>query len=76
MDGYAIATIVLTVLLIVAGGYIKLLAKEMKELISTISRAIEDKHVTRAELKAIIKEAMDVKDVIARITQLVARKRG
>lgn len=76
MDGYAIATIALTVLLVVAGGYIKLLAKEMKELISTIALAIEDKHITRVELQAIIKEAMDVKTVIARITQLVARKRS
>lgn len=75
MDGYAIATIVLTVLLVAAGGYIKLLAKEMKELFSTIALAIEDKQVTRAELQAIIKEAMDVKDVIRKITQLVARKR-
>lgn len=74
MEGYTIATIVLAVLLVVAGGYIRLLAKELKELISTISRAIEDKRITRTELKAIIKEAMDVKDVIFRIHQLVVRK--
>lgn len=75
MDGYLIATIVLTVLLVVAGGYIKLLAKEMKELISTIALAIEDRHITRAELQAIIKEALDVKEIIFRITELVSRKR-
>lgn len=74
MDGYTIATIALTVLLIAAGGYIRLLAKEMKELISTIALAINDRHITRVELKAIIKEANDVKTVIARITQLVAWK--
>lgn len=75
MDGYTIATIILTVLLIAAGGYIRLLAKEMKELISTISCAIEDRHVTRAELKAIIKETNDVKDVILKISRLIAWKR-
>ena len=76
MSGFTIATIVLTVLLVVAGGYIKLLAKEMKELISTIALAIEDRHVTRVELRAIIKEALDVKEIIFRITELVARKKA
>ena len=74
MDGYAIATIVLTVLLIAAGGYIKLLAKELKELISTVALAIEDKKVTRAELKAIIKEASDVKAIIVELARLVTWK--
>lgn len=78
MDGFEIGATVVTILLavlsIVLGGHIKLLKKEMGELISVIALAIEDKHVTRAELKSIIKEAMDVKDVVFKIHQLLVRK--
>lgn len=74
MDGFTIATIVLTVLLIASGGYIKLLAKEINELISAITIAIEDGRVNRGELKAIVKEATDVRDLISRIHQLATRK--
>jgi len=74
MNWELIATIVLTVLLIAMGGHIKLLMKEMKELISAITLAIEDKKVTREELKVIVKEATDVRRVIVSIMELVSRK--
>lgn len=76
IDGYQIALIVVTILLLIAGGHIKLLAKEMKELISVIHLALEDGGITKAELEAIVKEAKDVHKVVKGILGLLARKQA
>lgn len=80
MEWTDIALIVVAVLLILAGGYIKRLTKEIKELVDVFSEAIADKKITREELKSIIKEANDIKatawEIISAISGLLARKRG
>ena len=55
-------------------GHIKLLNKEMNELISAITIAVGDKKITRVELEVILKEATDVKDVVISIMGLVTAK--
>ena len=47
MEWTDIALIVVAVLLILAGGYIKRLTKEIKELVDVFSEAIADKKITR-----------------------------
>jgi len=54
MDGFTIATIVLGIVLLVAGGYIRRLVKEVKELITVVHIALADDEVTKEELEAII----------------------
>ena len=51
---------VLGILLLFAGGYIRKLAKEAKELIDAIASAIEDDTMDDKELAVIIKELKDV----------------
>lgn len=74
MDGYQIALIVISVLLVLAGGYIKLLSREVKELFSTISEALQDNKITPEELSQILKEGKDVKDVIMKIAYEIGGK--
>ncbi len=74
MDGFTIATIVLGIALFVAGGYIRRLVKEVKELITVIHIALADDAITKEELVEIIKEATDVKDMVLEIALLVSRK--
>ena len=76
MDWSQITLIVLVVLLLLCGGFIKRLTKEIKDLVDCFSIAIEDKNITSEELSTIIKEAKDVSSIIVEIIQLVALKRG
>lgn len=74
MEWYEIVMLVLAIGLVITGGYIKKLVKEMKELTDTIYTAIQDEDVTKEELEAIIKEAKDVKDVVVEIAELLVKK--
>ena len=74
MDWELIVPIILTILLLIAGGFIKKLSKEAKELFGAIQNAVEDGEVTPKELTNIIKEARDVKDAALSIAKLIARK--
>ena len=76
MNWYEIGLLVLAVVLLLSGGYIRKLTKEMKELVDTFSAAIADDEVTKEELDAIIKEATDVKDVVVEIAELLFKKKG
>ena len=73
MDWYQVALIVSVVLLFVAGGRIKQLTKEVKDLVDVFSAAIADGEISKEELDSIIKEAKDVKDIVAEITRVLAR---
>ena len=42
--------------------------RETKELVAVISHALEDGHLTKAEIKQIIKESIDVGEALAVIT--------
>ena len=74
MEWELVALIVVTVLLLVAGGYIKRLIDELHDLISVTKDALADGEITPKELANIFKEAKDVKDVVASILQRIARK--
>ena len=76
MDIYQIVLIVAVVLLLLCGGYIKRLTKEIKDLVDCFSTAIEDDEITKEELDKIIKEAKDVGGVITEILKLIATKKG
>ena len=65
--------IILAVLLLVAGGYIRKLIKETSEFFDVLKDAIEDGNVTPTEMAKIIKEAGDVKDAIVEIVRAVKR---
>ena len=74
MNGETIAIIVISVLLMVAGGYIKRLIDELHQLVTVIKDALEDGTVTAEELALIFKEAKDVKQVLFEIIKLIARR--
>ena len=74
MEWQEITLIVLVVILMLAGGYIKRLTKEIKDLVDAFSEAIADKKITKEELDKILKEADDIRKVILEIAKLVARK--
>jgi len=74
MNWELIALIVVTVLLLSAGGYIKRLVDELHDLISVTKEALEDGEITPEELANIFKEAKDVKNIIYEIVKIIARK--
>ncbi len=65
--------IILMVLLLIAGGYIRKLVKEIHEFFSVLNQAIADGDITPAEMVKIIKEAKDVKDAIISIVKAVQK---
>lgn len=74
MNWELIGLVVLAVLLLVAGGYVKRLGKEIKDLVDCLVMAIEDEKITKEELANIFKEAEDVKAIIFEIAKLLARR--
>ena len=77
MNWEQIALIIVLVLLILSGGYIKKLSKEIKELIITFDNAIQDDNIDADEWHAILQEGNDVFKVVKDIAFLVAlKKRG
>ena len=77
MDWQEIALIVVLVLLILAGGYIKKLSGAVKSLIVTFDEAIEDGSIDKDEWHAILQGGQNVVRIIAEIGSLVAlKKRG
>jgi len=77
MNWEQIALIIVLVLLILSGGYIKKLSKEIKELIITFDNAIQDDNIDADEWHAILQEGNDVFRVVKDIALLVAlKKRG
>ena len=74
MNWEQIALIVLMVILLLSGGHIKRLSKEIKDLVDVFSLAIADENITKEEMGKIITEAKDVKNVIMEIVRLVARR--
>ena len=77
MEWTEIALIIVLVLLVLSGGYIKRLSKEIKELIVTFDDAIQDGNIDEGEWHAILQEGNDVFKVVKDIAFLVAlKKRG
>ncbi len=76
MDWQEIALIVILVLLILAGGYIKKLSGAVKALIVCFDEALQDDQITKEEWAEILKRGKDVFTVVADITKLVALKKG
>ena len=77
MNWEQIALIIVLVLLILSGGYIKKLSKEIKELIICFDNAIQDGNIDEGEWHAILQEGNDVFKVVKDIAFLVAlKKRG
>lgn len=80
MNWELIALIIITLLLLVAGGYIKRLTREVKDLVDVFSAAIDDRKISRVELEQIVKEAREVgacaKDIITAVTGLIIKKRN
>jgi len=74
MDTYEIVILVLTVVLILVGGYARRVVKELKDLVDVTSLAIQDNKITRHELKDILKEGADVKTAFIEIASLFSKK--
>jgi len=78
IDWSIVIPIILALLLLVAGGYIKKLTKEIKELVDVVSWALDDDAVDDAELASIIKEAKDVgasiKEIAMAVVGLINKK--
>jgi len=74
MEWVEIVGIVITIALILAGGKLKKLNKEIKELFETIECALEDDNISKEEMLCIIKEANDIKEAALEITALLFRK--
>ena len=89
MEWQEILALVLGILLLIAGGYIKKLVKEIKEamnavkdLVDTFSDAIDDQELTMAErvaladkVRTLMKEFGDVKNVVIEIIGVIARRK-
>ena len=76
MDWSLIGFIVVVILLIISGGHLLRLTKEVKDVVDFFSTAIADGKITEDEWNKLIEEAQDVQKVILKIIELVARKRG
>ena len=75
MEWEQIALIVVLVLLILAGGYIKKLSGAIKALIITFDDAIQDGDISKDEWHAILQGGKDVIEIIREIAFLVAIKK-
>jgi len=75
MDWENIALIVVLVLLVLSGGYIKRLSSALKALIVCFDSAIQDGNISKAEWTDIMLEAKGVFAVVASIVKLVALKK-
>ncbi len=73
MDWELILLIIVTIALLVAGGYIKRLVKEIREFIDVTHKALADQKISSKELASIIKEAGDIGEVIKEIIKRVGR---
>ena len=73
MNWEQIILIVLGILLLIAGGYIRRLVKEIKEFFEVVHSTLEDRKISSKELALIIKEAKDIKGVISDIVKAVAK---
>ncbi len=73
MDWQIYVPIILMVLLLIAGGYIRKLIKEIHEFFSVLNQAVADGDITPTEMIKIIKEAKDVKDAIISIVKAIQK---
>ena len=82
MDWTEIALIVVLILLVLAGGYIKRLSKAIKELVNCFDEAIQldspqGEQITKEEWAEILERGKGIGRIIIEIAQLVAlKKRG
>ena len=76
MNWELVIGVALVVILLVAGGYIRKLLKEIKELVDCIVLAIQDDKVDDTELAQIIKEMKDVGASVKEIIMAIARLRN
>ena len=76
MDWQEIALIVILVLLILAGGYIKKLSGAIKALIVCFDEALQDGNIDKDEWHAILQGGQNDLKVIRDIAKLVALKKG
>jgi len=77
MDFTEIALIIVLILLILAGGYIKKLSGAVKKLIVTFDNAIQDGNIDKDEWHGILQGGKGVLKVVRDIVSLVAlKKRG
>jgi len=74
MDLQIIALVVVTILLLVAGGWIKRLLGEIKDLVDAVVLALEDNEVSKEEILEIMGEAKDVGRIAVEIYQLLSQK--
>ena len=64
MSWESITLIILGVLILIAGGYIRKLVKEFKEFFDVCHDALRDGSISPEELAYIIKEAKDIKTAV------------
>jgi len=76
MDGQTIVIIGVTILVLLGGGYIAHLVKQIKELFVVLDEALLDSEVSREELARIFEEAKDVGQAIMAIYWAFARKKN
>jgi len=76
MNWELVIGVALVVILLLAGGFIRKLLKEIKELVDCIVLAIQDDKVDDTELAQIIKEMKDVGASVKEIIMAIARLRN
>ena len=76
MDWQTIVMVVMGLALLVAGGYIRRLWKELRDVFTAITDALDDDDVTKAEINRIILEVADVRTAVASIVRAILQKRG
>ena len=74
MSWEIVIPIILMVLLLIAGGYIRKLVKEIHEFFSVLNQAISDGDITPEEMIQILKEAKDVKNAIMEIVKAINKR--
>ena len=78
MDNYQIALIVVGILSVVLGGFLKHfvnLVRQSGELLTYIANAFEDGALTKKEFLGILKEAKDVAEAWALIMNAIMKKK-
>jgi len=75
MEWELIALVVVTILMLCAGGYIKRLVGDVKHLVDAISDAIEDGQVNDQEIALIIKRARVLGESLREVTNQILRLR-
>jgi len=76
MEWQNIALIIVTILLIISGGFIKRLVTALHELVEAFDEALKDDKIDRDEWACIIRKGENAFAILADIASLAALRKG